>query len=42
MGIDPFAKPIQGGEPFNGILPVEDYDLVSYLVLQTKMAPFKL
>ena len=41
-----FAKPIQGGEPFNGIPPVEIkmYDLVSYLVLQTSfitMAQFR-
>ena len=43
-GIDPFAKPSQGGEPFDGVPPVEDRDLVSYLVLQTSfitMAQFK-
>ena len=33
-GIDPFLKPAQG-EPFDGVPPVEDCDLVSYLVLQT-------
>ena len=33
-GNDPFGK-IVDGEPFNGIVPVDSCDLVSYLVLQT-------
>jgi len=42
-GIDPFAKPNEG-ELFDGVPPVEDCDLVSYLILQTSfisMAQFK-
>ena len=33
-GIDQFVKPAEG-ESFNGVPPVEDCDLVSYLVLRT-------
>ena len=33
-GVDPFRKVTEGG-PLDGFLPVEDCDLVSYLVLQT-------
>jgi len=33
-GVDPFGK-VAEGEPFDGFPPVEDCDLVSYLVLQT-------
>ena len=43
-GIDPLVKPSQCGETFDGVPPVEDCDLVSYLVLQTSfisMAQFK-
>ena len=31
-GVDPFGK-VTEGEQFDGYLPVEDCDLVSYLVL---------
>ena len=31
-GVDPFGKVVEG-EPFNGFPPVEDSDLVLYLVL---------
>ena len=33
-GVDPFRK-VTEGEPLDGFPPVEDCDLVSYLVLQT-------
>ena len=33
-GNDPFGK-VVGGENFNGVVPVDACDLVSYLVLQT-------
>ena len=33
-GIDPFVRPANG-EPFNGVPPAEDCDLVSYLILPT-------
>ena len=42
-GIDPFGK-VTAGESYAGILPVEECDLVSYLVLQTSyitMSQFK-
>ena len=34
-GVDPFRK-ITEGEPFDGFPPVENCDLVSYLILQTR------
>jgi len=42
-GVDPFGK-VTEGEPFDGYPPVEDCDLVSYLVLRTSfvtMSQFK-
>jgi len=33
--MDPFANLNVPGKPFEGITPMEDCDLVSYLVLQT-------
>jgi len=42
-GVDPFGK-VTKGEQFDGYPPIEDCDLVSYLVLQTSfisMSQFK-
>ena len=43
-GVDPFMGTITEGEPLDGYPPVEDCDLVSYLVLRTSfltMSQFK-
>lgn len=43
-GVDPFAGKVTEGEQFDGYPPVEDCDLVSYLVLRTSfisMSQFK-
>ena len=39
-GVDPFGK-VTEGEQFDGYPPVEDCDLVSYLVLQTSFISMK-
>ena len=44
-GVDPLMGIITEGKPFDGYPPVEDCDLVSYLVLRTSfltMSQFKL